>query len=632
VLLKCHAGCEFEEIVGALGLKKADLFERQNGSGSGARLPPHTRATAQPCTLESYAAAKRLRVDRLKALGLSDYTHRGQSAVRIPYKGTDGEEIAVRFRLRLDKSQGDRFRWRRGDKPAPYGLWMLEQMREAGHVTLVEGESDCHTLWQRGEPALGVPGASQWKEHWATYLEGFEKVYAVIEPDKGGETMLGKLTGSSIRDRLHLLDMGDHEDASGLYMSNPAAFEENWRRALGAAIPWAEQRREESEARAREAWARCERLARESRILEPFAETLARMGVAGESRVAMLLYLVVTSRFLDQPVSAAVKGPSSGGKSYLTESVLRFFPDGAYHALTAMSERGLAYSEEPLSHRFLVLYEAAGLGGGFATYLIRSLLSEGRLRYETVEKIGGELQPRLIEREGPTGLIVTTTAARLHPENETRMLSLGVTDTQEQTRDVLAALAKEEAEEGPDLEAWHALQDWLETAEHRVTIPYAEDLAKLVPPVGVRLRRDFGAVLNLIRAHAILHQASREREYRGRVVATLDDYAVVRGLVADLVAEGLQATVPKEVRETVEDVRAMHAERSGPITFAKLGRRLKLIKSSAKRRAEVAMDLGYLKNREHRKGTPAELVGDPMPEHVRVFPTVEELSGLHGCA
>ena len=35
----------------------------------------------------------------------------------------------------------------------------------------------------------------------------------------------------------------------------------------------------------------------------------------------------------------------------------------------------------------------------------------------------------MIEREGPTGLIVTTTALRLHPENETRMLSLTVTDT-----------------------------------------------------------------------------------------------------------------------------------------------------------------------------------------------------------
>jgi nicotinamide riboside kinase len=60
-------------------------------------------------------------------------------------------------------------------------------------------------------------------------------------------------------------------------------------------------------------------------------------------------------------VSVAVKGPSSGGKSYLTERVLGFFPESAYYARTAMSERALAYSEEPLQHRFLVLYEAAGL-------------------------------------------------------------------------------------------------------------------------------------------------------------------------------------------------------------------------------------------------------------------------------
>ena len=95
--------------------------------------------------------------------------------------------------------------------------------------------------------------------------------------------------------------------------------------------------------------------------------------MVGESRVAKLLFLIVVSRFLDRPVSAAVKGPSSGGKSYLVESVLRFFPESAYYALTAMSDRALAYSEEPLSHRFLVLYEAAGMGGDFATYLIWTL-------------------------------------------------------------------------------------------------------------------------------------------------------------------------------------------------------------------------------------------------------------------
>jgi hypothetical protein len=233
----------------------------------------------------------------------------------------------------------------------------------------------------------------------------------------------------------------------------------------------------------------------------------------------------------------ALKGPSSGGKSFLVEQVLSFFPKGAYYALTAMSDRTLAYSEEPIKHRFLVIYEAAGMSGEFATYLMRSLLSEGCLRYETVEKTSEGMKPRLIEREGPTGLIVTTTAVKLHPENETRLLSLTVTDTQDQTRAVMAALAEEAGEAAPDLATWHALQIWLESAEHRVCIPYAKKLAELIPPVAVRLRRDFGALLNLIRAHTLLHQASRERDAEGRIVATIEDYAAIRALVADLVSE-----------------------------------------------------------------------------------------------
>src|SRR5206468_1582008 len=108
--------------------------------------------------------------------------------------------------------------------------------------------------------------------------------------------------------------------------------------------------------------------------------------------------------------------------SFLVETVTSFFPADAFYELTAMSEHALAYGTEPLSHRFLILYEAAGLEGDFATYLVRSLLSEGRLRYETVEKTANGLEPRLIEREGPTGLITTTTKVALHPENETRLL------------------------------------------------------------------------------------------------------------------------------------------------------------------------------------------------------------------
>jgi hypothetical protein len=327
----------------------------------------------------------------------------------------------------------------------------------------------------------------------------------------------------------------------------------------------------------------------------------------------------------------AVKGPSSGGKSYTVEQVLRFFPETAYYALTAMSEHALAYGEEPLSHRFLVIYEAAGMNSDFQSYLVRSLLSEGRLRYETVEKTSEGMKPRLIEREGPTGLLVTTTAPRLHPENETRLLSLTVTDTQDQTRSVLAALAEESRAAGPDLEEWRALQEWLEAQDNRVTVPYAARLASLVPPIAVRLRRDFGALLNLVRAHAVLHRATRGTDQDGRVVATVEDYVRVREIVADLVSEGVEAAVPPTVRETVEELGNLRADEEKPVNIADLARALKLDKSAAWRRVRSAMDRGYVKNLEDRKGRPARLVlGDSLPEDVEILPVPDKLGGDAG--
>jgi hypothetical protein len=418
------------------------------------------------------------------------------------------------------------------------------------------------------------------------------------------------------------------KDASELHLQDPEQFVPRIEKALANAVAWRDLAATEASERAREAWGACEALAQDEDILERFADGLARSGVAGESRVAKLLYLAITSRLLERPVSVAVKGPSSGGKSYLTEQVLRFFPESAYYALTAMSERTLAYSEEPIKHRFLVLYEAAGMSGEFATYLIRSLLSEGRVRYETVEKTSEGMKPRLIEREGPTGLIVTTTAVKLHPENETRLLSLPVTDTQEQTRDILVALAEEASGDPPNLEEWHALQQWLQQAEKHVTMPFAKRLATLIPPVAVRLRRDVGAVLNLIRAHAILHQATRERDPEGRIVATLEDYAAVRELVAELISEGAEATVSTTVRETVEKLKSLHDDEREAITIAKLAEELKLDKSTAWRRVRTAIERGYVKNLEDRKGRPARLVpGDPLPKDLEILPTVARLQG-----
>lgn len=101
------------------------------------------------------------------------------------------------------------------------------------------------------------------------------------------------------------------------------------------------------------------RLAIETNILDRFVETQAARRVIADPRVMRLVYLCLTSRFLDRPMSMAIKGASSVGKSYAVQQTLPFFPERAYHALSSMSERALAYDTEPLQHRILILYEAA---------------------------------------------------------------------------------------------------------------------------------------------------------------------------------------------------------------------------------------------------------------------------------
>src|ERR671921_1741985 len=272
LLLHCFAGCHPEDILSELGLQIKDLFVE---GGGGSSIPPNTPARlhaqseklhsngqnerasgdAHPkhgCTLKEYSEEKKLPEGFLRGLGLRDVTYQEKPAVRIPYPDEEGQEMGVRFRVSLDGAE--KFRWRSGDQPIPYGLRLLDEARAGGFVILVEGESDCHTLWYHEIPALGIPGASNWKGEWASHLDGVEKIYAVIEPYQGGDTLREKLTGcEAIRERLHLLELGEHKDPSALHLADPDEFKERFAVALEKAKPWVELERAEARAMSQEA-------------------------------------------------------------------------------------------------------------------------------------------------------------------------------------------------------------------------------------------------------------------------------------------------------------------------------------------------------------------------------------------
>ena len=597
-------------------------------------VQPETAVTSMPADLPTYASAKRLPADFLASLGLQTVYTGGQPCIRIPYYDPDGTETGAR--LRVSMTSKNRFKWRKGSKLAPYGLWLLAGWQQLGYVILVEGESDAQTLWHYDIPALGIPGASTWRAEWADHLEGLT-VFVWQEPDAAGGGFAERV-GESAPDCLVITPPAGRKDISECHILGedvPAVIDALRR----SARPYREIRAERLSEEAATARQQAGALLASDDILGEVARLCAEMGLVGEHKAAQLLYLAITSRLLDKPVSVAVKGPSSGGKSFTVETVVKTFPPAAVYALSSMSERALAYGTEPLQHRFLVLYEAAGMASDFGSYLVRTLLSEGCIRYETVEKTADGLKPKLIEREGPTGLILTTTKVSIHPENETRHLSVTVRDDRDQTRGVFHSLADRANGRGPatvNLEPWHGLQTWLQLAGSRaVTIPFAHELATGADARAVRLRRDFGQILKLIAAHAILHQTRRQRDGYGRIVATPADYKAVYDLVIDAVSEGVQATVNPRIRETIAAVKALLSEatdkEAASVTLAQLAERLDLDKSAASRRTKVAEGLGYLVNLEDRKGKPARYVmGDGLPDEKPVLPSPDSLAGGEG--
>jgi hypothetical protein len=107
----------------------------------------------------------------------------------------------------------------------------------------------------------------------------------------------------------------------------------------------------------------------------------------------------------------------------------------------------------------------------------------------------------------------------------------------------------------------------------------------------------------------------------------LDDYAAVRELVSDVVSEGVEATVPTTVRETVEAVSSLLADVKETVAQSDLRKVLELDRGVISRRVRAACDRGYLKNLEDRKGRSACLkLGDPMPDEIDVLPSLEALS------
>ena len=234
VLLTCFAGCSLDSIVEAMGITVSDLFP---AAPSASDSQPE-QAQRNVLTLVDLASDKLLHWKYLLHLGV---TEQRAGCLQIPYHLPDGTP-APRHRLRTALVAKEGSHWSKGSgEIVPYGLERLEEARKAGYLVLVEGESDCWTLWYHHFPALGLPGVEMVRTLKEAYLAGIDKLYIVREPDAAGarfvQLMQQRLQSWKWPGKAYVVSLVDAKDPNELHKKNWKDFKTTFQQALDGAQP-----------------------------------------------------------------------------------------------------------------------------------------------------------------------------------------------------------------------------------------------------------------------------------------------------------------------------------------------------------------------------------------------------------
>jgi hypothetical protein len=180
VLLHCHAGCDIEQIVGALDLDMGDLFSKNgqaNVAGKPVGLSPKEDRVVGTLTVEDLPGASSEYMVFEKEDGTPHYIQRHKGPVyRVVGFDEDGDPI-------LAAGLGD-------VEPILFGLPVLrETIRTGEPVVHTEGCKDALGAQRRlGMAGVTSGSCTSWKSAFAQDYEGANEVWIIPDNDEEGRT------------------------------------------------------------------------------------------------------------------------------------------------------------------------------------------------------------------------------------------------------------------------------------------------------------------------------------------------------------------------------------------------------------------------------------------------------------
>ena len=249
----------------------------------------------------------------------------------------------------------------------------------------------------------------------------------------------------------------------------------------------------------------------EPELLKRTGELLQESGIIGESINALILYLSMSSRQCEDPLSVVCLAKSGTGKSYLMERVAACMPKEDLLENTQFTENSFYYfKREEIKGKVFLIEDLDGAES--VLYPIRELQSKKRItKTVTVKDKNGQMRTINLIVEGPVSVIGCTTKEKIYEDNANRSILLYLDHSREQDERILdyqkrlkAGLVDKEKEKEIQLALSH-VQRLLKPV--KIINPYAPLIN--LPKEVFKPRRTMTLLLNFIESLTYYHQGQR---------------------------------------------------------------------------------------------------------------------------
>jgi len=317
------------------------------------------------------------------------------------------------------------------------------------------------------------------------------------------------------------------------------------------------------------------RFLKNTNLVDEIEEDYTRLGYVRERKNKILLYLVMTSRLMDNPLHAILISRSGAGKSLLADITESLCPPEELESVSDLSAQALYYyGKEDLKHRFIVIGEKEGSEG--SDYPLRELITKKSITkaIPMKDQVTGQIKTVSIKVEGPISFVETTTSGDINPENLNRCFVIGIDESEDQTRLIHEVQRRNYTLDGflqkKDLDKIINKHIYAQRLLQKVLVfnPYAEFLT--FPTSKLKTRRDNEKFLRLINVVCFLHQYQRKikklklenNETIEYIECTPEDYKIAHELLSDGVLDNTLDDLPRPARKLLELIKKYLSERS----------------------------------------------------------------------